>query len=161
MINYKNPLIFIVNNNPTYNLLLAKFLGINGYSNIGIYRNGEECIKQMSAKPDIIVLDYLLPGKNGLEILSEIRKINPDGHIVFLSGQPDIEIALNAIKQGAVDYVVKNQLAFDRLIRKIDNLCLIAEKLQKNQKIRRNLYVFLVVYLLVFIFLIILYYAAG
>lgn len=115
----------------------------------------------MSAKPDIIVLDYLLPGKSGLEILSEIRKVNPDGHIIFLSGQPDIEIALSAIKQGAVDYVVKNQLAFDRLIRKIDNLCFIAEKLHKNHNIRRNIYVFLVVYLLVFIMLIILYYVKG
>lgn len=126
-----------------------------------IFREGEDCLKQLSLKPDIVVLDYSLPGKNGLDILHEIKKTNTACHVIFLSGQPNIEIALTAVKQGAADYIVKDKRAFDRLIRKIDNLCFIAKKLQKNHKVRRNLYIFLAIYLIGFIFLIVMYYARG
>lgn len=134
---------------------------MNGYSRIMTFGKGEECINHLSLKPEIVVLDLLLPGINGLDILPEIRKTHPESHVIFLSGQPDIEIALTTLKQGATDYIVKDNMAFDKLIRKIDNLCLIAEKLKKNQKTQRNLYIFLALYLLVFILLIILYYANG
>ncbi|HOO90603.1 MAG TPA: PAS domain S-box protein, partial [Syntrophales bacterium] len=59
---------------------------------------------------DVILLDYRLPGMNALEILKELRQVSrTDLPIVLITGQGDEEVAVQALKLGATDYLVKNQ----------------------------------------------------
>ena len=84
------------------------------------YSSGEEAVKGLVVRPDLIILDYHLDSAdpmamNGLQVLGQLKQRFTDAQIVFLSSQGSTEIASNTIKYGAFDYIVKNQFAFQRL----------------------------------------------
>ncbi len=84
------------------------------------FATGELCLKKLSHKPDVIILDYLLDGidknaMNGIEVLDKIRAFNPDIPVVMLSQQDKIEVAIDCMHHKAFDYVVKSETAFVRL----------------------------------------------
>ena len=64
---------------------------------------------------DLILLDYKLHNTNGLVVIDEIKKIDKRANVVFISGQKKPEIALKALKKGAMDYLEKNQEVFKNL----------------------------------------------
>lgn len=66
-------------------------------------------------KWDLILLDINMPGRSGLEVLSDARKLCPGGAILVLSAYPEKEYAVRAFKLGAAGYLNK-QSAFDELI---------------------------------------------
>ncbi len=117
-----SPMIFIVEDNSIYNKLIASHLRSNNFKRIESFLSGEECLKNLHKKPDIVIQDYLLNGINGLEVLKETKKKNPDTEFIFISAQDSIEVAVDTIRHGASDYVVKNQFAFKKLIDKIHDL---------------------------------------
>ena len=59
---------------------------------------------------DIVLMDYFLPGKNGLEITKEMRKRNLDIPVVFLTVNKDFDLALDVMKVGIDDYLVKEEI---------------------------------------------------
>ena len=71
-------------------------------------------------QPDIIVLDYYLnaireDAQTGIEILKQIKKMKPDTNVIMISGQEDMETAVETIRHGAYDYIIKNEKAMQRL----------------------------------------------
>ena len=83
--------------------------------------HGLELLRLVDA--DCILLDYSLPGTNGLDVLREIRAEWPDLPVVILTGQGNEAIAVEAMKNGAQDYVLKSQLDGDKLHRVINTAC--------------------------------------
>ncbi|WP_372896734.1 response regulator [Stieleria sp.] len=73
--------------------------------------------------PDCILLDYNLPDLDGLEFLTELHDAVPDHHlaVVMLTGQGNESIAVEAMKKGAQDYLVKGELTSDNLQRAVSN----------------------------------------
>lgn len=70
--------------------------------------DGAQAIEKAKAeKPNLVMLDMRLPDMDGLEILTEIKKILPETTVIMLSGFGDVESAVGAIKQGAFDYISK------------------------------------------------------
>ena len=126
-----SPMIFIVEDNSIYNKLIASHLRSNNFNRIESYLSGEDCLKNLYKKPDIVIQDYLLNGINGLDVLKESKKKNPDTEFIFISGQENIDIAVDTIRHGASDYLVKNQSTFKNLIDKIHDL-------RKTQKIKHH-----------------------
>ncbi len=61
---------------------------------------------------DVIVLDYVLPGKNGIEVLTEVRKAYPAKPVIFYTGQGSEEVAREAFSSGATDYFVKEAFGY-------------------------------------------------
>ena len=59
---------------------------------------------------DIILLDFFLPGTQGIESLSRLRELTPDVPIVFLTGLDDKDLGHQMIKDGAQGYLVKGQI---------------------------------------------------
>lgn len=91
------------------------------------YSSGEEALQSIFKKPDLIILDYHLDSSdpmamNGMQLLNKIKERFSDAAIVFLSAQESTDIAANTIKFGAFDYIVKNNMAFQRLELVIRNL---------------------------------------
>jgi len=87
---------------------------------IETFSTGELCLANLSHKPDVIILDYLLSGinknaMNGIEVLDKIKAFDPDIPVVMLSGQDKIEVAIDCMHHNAYDYVVKSETAFLRL----------------------------------------------
>lgn len=62
-------------------------------------------------QPDCVILDYRLAGEDGLSILSELQDINPYSGTIMMSGQGSEEVAVESMKLGAMDYLVKNRLS--------------------------------------------------
>jgi DNA-binding NtrC family response regulator len=84
-------------------------------------------------KPDLILLDHYLHNTNGLKIIDEIKETDEDANVVFVSGQQNPEIALDALKKGALDYLEKDDKVFDNL-KKIILKVRIEKKKKDNEK---------------------------
>jgi two-component system, OmpR family, response regulator len=120
MNNGKEVKLFLVDDDAVYlKMLEIEFLRHANF-NIESFSTGEQCINNMPHKPDIIVLDYRLDGidknaMNGIDTLDKIREIDPEVPVIILSAQDKIEVAIDCMHHGALDYVVKSETAFLRL----------------------------------------------
>jgi len=89
---------------------------LKSYVQIKSFPTGEEFLVHLNEKPDIVVLDYVLDGTdagmNGIDVLRLIKERSAQTTVIMLSGQDQLEVAIETIKHGAYDYVVKNENAF-------------------------------------------------
>jgi two-component system OmpR family response regulator len=91
------------------------------------YDSGEACIQNIDNHPDIVVLDYYLnsaehpDAMNGIKLLKEIKSHSKDIMVIMLSGQDTMQVAIDAIKHGAYDYIAKSESAFIRIQNTISN----------------------------------------
>jgi len=67
------------------------------------------------ARPNCILLDYSMPGQDGLEILKQLRSSEPFVPVIFMTGQGNETVAARAIKGGAYDYLTKVSLTTEML----------------------------------------------
>lgn len=121
--------IFLVEDNSLYLKAFEKYLTEHLKINVNIhtFSNGEECQKNMSLKPKIIVLDYFLnsaaqDAANGLEVLKKIKTTDPNTAVIMLSSQDNIKVATDIMSYGAFDYVSKNENSFLRVLNAINNI---------------------------------------
>ncbi|HNT80586.1 MAG TPA: response regulator [Bacteroidia bacterium] len=129
------------------------------------FSNGKDCLKNLHLNPNIVVLDYQLDTQDqtaldGLDVLQEIKKTLPDSEVIMFSGQEKIEVAVNTMKYGAFDYIVKGESAFHRLENTMINI-LRKFKLTKQAKVYRKLSLSLGIVLIVMIFVIMILFQQG
>lgn len=144
MQNKKNPLIFVVEDNQMYNKLVVSYLKTNKFSNVESFLSGEEALKNMNKNPDIVIQDYLLDGMTGIEVLIKAKKTNPDVEFIFLSGQDSIDIAINSMKYGAYDYIVKDQMALQKMVNKILKINSVTELVKSNKRYKVGVVLFFI-----------------
>ena len=60
-----------------------------------------------STKPDVLLLDIAMPKKDGMEILIEIMKSNPEAKVIMITAHSDMELIENCVKAGALAYISK------------------------------------------------------
>ena len=100
------------------------------------YATGELCIKNLSHKPDVIILDYHLDSveenaMNGIDTLDKIKEFNPHIPVIMLSSQDMIDVAIDCMHHKAFDYIVKSETAFLRLQKSISTF-LHTQKIEKT-----------------------------
>ena len=112
-------IIYIVDDDQLMAISLKQFLEIRfGDSvRIEIFNDGESCLKEMHNRVDVVILDYFMKDKNGLEVLKSIKAINPKTEVIMLSSNEDIEAAIKLFRAGAKDYVVKGDGSWDKIIK--------------------------------------------
>lgn len=87
--------------------LLSRFLKRSGFE-ASFAVNGNKGIKAFQDERfDLVLCDFRLGDKEGVEVLKEIKDINPQVPVIIITGYSDIKIAVNVIKQGAYDYITK------------------------------------------------------
>lgn len=114
--------IFVVEDNEWYNKLLVHTLSLNPDFRIKNFFSGEELLKHISENPDVITLDFRLPDINGDELLRKIKELNPAIEVVIISEQEEIETAVELLKLGAYDYLVKADNIRDRLLNVMNHI---------------------------------------
>ncbi|MBW8330990.1 MAG: response regulator [Prolixibacteraceae bacterium] len=144
MANSKNPLIFVVEDNQIYNKLVVSYLKTNKFTRVESFLSGEDVLKNMHQNPDIIIQDYLLEGMTGIEVLIKAKKTNPNVEFIFLSGQDSIDIAINSMKYGAYDYIVKDQMALQKMVNKIHKINSVTELVTSNKRYKVGVILFFV-----------------
>lgn len=107
--------IFIAEDEIWYSEILRYHLELNPEYEVKTFDSGKKLIKALHEKPDVITLDYSLPDTNGKKLLSFIKKESPETEVVIISGQEDIATAVELLKDGAYDYIVKDDDTKNRI----------------------------------------------
>ena len=136
----KKLLVYIVDDDPFSIEVLKDHLSqkFEGLLDMSTFSTGKACLEALKhTRPGIVFLDYNLNAKgesesNGLRILSEIRDTDDEIEVVMLSGQQKIDVAVEAMKRGARDYIIKGETAGLRAEKYV-------EKYLKSEKERREL----------------------
>ena len=113
--------IFAVEDDLVYSKFLKYVLELNPDFEVEFFNNGKDCLAQLHKSPKIITLDYSLPDLSGEEILKQIKATDPTIHVIIISGQENISTAVNLLKQGAYDYITKDEETKDRLLNSLNN----------------------------------------
>ncbi len=88
-------------------LLLSRFLTKNGYS-VETAFNGASALDKLKLDTyDLVICDFRLPDKDGLEMIKAIKSSRPECQIIIITGYSDVKIAVKAMKYGAFEYVTK------------------------------------------------------
>jgi two-component system response regulator AtoC len=123
--------IFVVEDDKFYNKLIEHHLRLNPEFEVETFFTGKSFLDKLGENPDIITLDYGLPDMDGHEIMEKVKKYDPGIHVIMISGQEDISIAVKLLKQGAYDYITKDENIKERLLNTIHNV-------QTTQKLRNQ-----------------------
>ncbi|MBP9020418.1 MAG: sigma-54-dependent Fis family transcriptional regulator [Syntrophobacterales bacterium] len=119
-------------------MILRDFLVKEGYT-VEEAESGEKGVAAVKAGHfDLLLLDYKMPGMNGLEVLEEVKKINPDVDVIMMTAFGTIDTAVRAMKSGAVDYVTK-PVDLDELLIHLTRLSERRTLLRENEILRQEL----------------------
>jgi len=126
--------IFIVDDDLFTLALYQQQLTNLGYQDITVHENGASCLNDLVLQPDVIFLDHGMDGMNGVEVLKKIKRFNPDAYVVFISGQDDVQTAVNSLKYGAFDYIVKGDSDVIRIEKVLEKIQAVQSMLKKSKK---------------------------
>lgn len=98
--------VFIVEDNVLYARVLKKQL-TDDQLQVKVFHNGTDFITSMNEKPDVVTLDYTLPDMTGKEVLAKIQEKLPEAQVIVISAQDNIDTAIELMKMGAYDYIMK------------------------------------------------------
>ncbi len=113
--------ILIVDDEPNIRKALSGLLQDEGYD-VRACASGEECITQLSkASADVVFLDVVLPGMDGLQTLEHVKSVSPETKVLMMSGQADLAMAVKATKLGAHNFLEK-PLHPDRVLLELKNI---------------------------------------
>ncbi|MDN3642958.1 sigma-54 dependent transcriptional regulator [Lutimonas halocynthiae] len=107
--------IFIVEDDEWYGEILQYHLSLNPDYEVTLFKTGKECLSNMSLQPDLVTLDFSLPDLTGDKLFKKIRDINPQLPVIMISSQEDISVAVNLLKLGVSDYLIKDEATKDLL----------------------------------------------
>jgi two-component system, NtrC family, response regulator AtoC len=124
--------IFVVEDNEWYNKLLVYTLSLIPDYTVKSFFSGKEILKCIDEAPDVITIDYRLPDMTGDELLQKIKAQNPNIEVIIISEQDDIATAVELLKLGAYDYIVKEKDIRDRLLTTVGNV-------RKNAKLQQRI----------------------
>ena len=113
--------IFVVEDDPAYTKFLEYVLSLNPDYEVSSFNDGKNFLDHLHEKPNIITLDYTLPDMGGEEVLSEIQRVDPNIPVIIISAQEKIGTAVQLLKSGAYDYIIKDEETKDRLLNTINN----------------------------------------
>jgi DNA-binding response OmpR family regulator len=99
--------VLIVDDEENFVELLAERLEARGF-NVKKAFNGSEAVSLVTAEDvDVVLLDVMMPGKDGITTLKEIKQIRPLTEVIMLTGHGTVETGIAGMKLGAYDYLLK------------------------------------------------------
>lgn len=134
-------LLFVIDDEPASSKLLSHWSREKWGYDVEVFENAEDALGKLHLRPDLILLDIMLPGMDGISTLKRIKQYDENLPVVILSGQNSIEVAVEALRFGAYDYfpkpidsqrlesTVKNAIKNYDLTRELENL---KENVQKE-----------------------------
>jgi CheY-like chemotaxis protein len=103
------PRVLVIDDDPHMRKICARVLAQAGWS-VACAPDGEDGLRQLEASPEafqVILLDQLMPGLDGMDVLARIKAINPGAPVILITGSATEEYRAEAVKKGAVDCLPK------------------------------------------------------
>ena len=130
--------ILVVEDGKSQREMLRDFLKDEGYEVLEA-ENGEKALKKIKENYlDLLLLDYRLPGIDGMKVLEKVKHINPEIDVIMMTAYGTIETAVNAMKAGAADYITK-PIELQELLILIDRISERRILLRENEILREEL----------------------
>jgi CheY-like chemotaxis protein len=103
-----NKRILVVDDYPPTRQLIIDALNQAGYYAISEAENGQEALDKCSENHfELVISDVMMPGMGGMELLNRLREVSSDTSIIIITAHPAVELAVSAMKRGAVDFLKK------------------------------------------------------
>jgi two-component system response regulator AtoC len=115
--------IFIIEDDLMSATLIQQLLTKNDHE-VFHFTDAESCLSNLHLNPDIVSIDYNLPGMNGLELMAKVKAYNSSIMVVIVSGQENVQVVVESYKNGASEYIIKNASLFANLENTIRNLAM-------------------------------------
>jgi signal transduction histidine kinase/CheY-like chemotaxis protein len=120
--------VLVVDDEPSVVDVFREFLAAQGYE-LTVAASGEDAVKRIPAlRPDIILTDINLPGLSGLEVMRFAKSVDAEVAVIVVTGYASASSAIDALRQGAYDYVTK---PFD-----LDDVHQIVERAIANRRLK-------------------------
>ncbi len=114
--------ILLVDDAAFMRMMIKDALTKNGYTNILEAADGEQaCTTFESESPDLVIMDITMPNKTGIEALRDIKAAHPAAKIVMCSAMGQESMVVEAIKLGALDFIVK-PFKPDRILQTVEKI---------------------------------------
>lgn len=100
--------ILIVDDTSYVRKALKEIIEELGHKVVGEAKNGNEAINMAEElSPDIVIMDIVMPGKNGIDAMKEMKAKNPSLHIILMSAMGQEKLIMDAINAGAKHFIIK------------------------------------------------------
>ena len=128
--------IFIVEDDQFLGNLIKRTLEKLDNMDVTHFLTPEDCLKNLHQNPDIVSIDYNLPGMNGVELLEKIRNYNDSIQCIMVSGQEKLDVVIDTYKKGVVDYIIKDDNALINLENSVKLLSKTVYLRQENESLK-------------------------
>jgi DNA-binding NtrC family response regulator len=114
--------IYVIEDDRMFNQLIVRALDKDKDVEIVPFFNGTDFLARLSDHPEVVTLDLGLPDNSGADLLRQIKQVSPETEVIIISGQDDLKLAVQLLKQGAYDYIAKDENIRERLIHCIHHI---------------------------------------
>jgi len=101
--------IFIVEDDTWYGEILQYHISLNPDYKVTRFETAKDCLSKLYLQPDLITIDFKLPDMTGDKLYKKIRESNSQVPVIIVSSQENIAVAVNLLKMGVSDYLVKDE----------------------------------------------------
>ena len=122
--------VLLIEDETQFQRLVHEYLSVHGYEVLvaGTCEKGEELWRE--ARPDAAVIDYQLPDGTALDLLPRLKSVHPTNPVIILTGHGSIELAVEAVKLGAEQFLTKPP--------ELKALLAMIQRALENQRNRQN-----------------------
>lgn len=124
---------FVVDDDGFCRNMYHHYLTELGYKNVSLYADGKDCLNNIEQNPDIIFLDHNMEDITGFEVLIKIKRFNPNIYVIMVSAQENMKTAIDSLKYGAFDYIIKDEKVNERMKTVIEKVIFVKEELKKSK----------------------------
>ncbi|MGY5331478.1 sigma-54-dependent transcriptional regulator [Pseudomonas protegens] len=99
--------VIVVDDEASIRTAVEQWLSLSGFE-VQLFSRAEDCLAQLPKNfPGVILSDVRMPGISGLELLAQVQRLDPDLPIILLTGHGDVPMAVEAMRDGAYDFLEK------------------------------------------------------
>ena len=133
--------VFVVEDNEWYRKLLVHTVSLNPDYTVKSFETGKAFLACLDERPDVVTVDYRLPDMLGTDLIEKIKAQYPETAILVISEQEDIETAVELLKLGAYDYIVKSNDIRNRLLNTLQHVQNQARLIQRIETLEKEVQV--------------------